>query len=51
VTLTIHLAGNPHHGFFRDELYFIICGFYRRSATWIGRPSRRCSPARSSSAL
>jgi hypothetical protein len=21
-----HLAGNPHYGFFRDELYFIICG-------------------------
>ncbi len=24
--LTIHLAGNAHYGFFRDELYFIICG-------------------------
>src|SRR5258707_619018 len=23
----VHLAGNPHYGFFRDELYFIICGF------------------------
>ena len=22
----IHLIGNPHYGFFRDELYFIICG-------------------------
>lgn len=22
----LHLAGNPHYGFFRDELYFIICG-------------------------
>jgi hypothetical protein len=22
----IHLVGNPHYGFFRDELYFIICG-------------------------
>jgi hypothetical protein len=21
-----HLAGNPHYGFFRDELYLIICG-------------------------
>src|SRR5579884_2462250 len=21
-----HLAANPHYGFFRDELYFIICG-------------------------
>jgi hypothetical protein len=28
VTLAIHLAGNPHYGFFRDELYFIICGFH-----------------------
>lgn len=25
--LLIHLAGNPHYGFFRDELYFIMCGF------------------------
>src|ERR1700720_3996440 len=24
----IHLFGNPHYGFFRDELYFIICGFH-----------------------
>ena len=22
----LHLIGNPHYGFFRDELYFIICG-------------------------
>ena len=22
----IHFAGNPHYGYFRDELYFIICG-------------------------
>jgi len=22
----VHLAANPHYGFFRDELYFIICG-------------------------
>ena len=22
----LHLMGNPHYGFFRDELYFIICG-------------------------
>ncbi|MBV8116695.1 MAG: glycosyltransferase family 39 protein, partial [Candidatus Eremiobacteraeota bacterium] len=28
VTLAAHLAGNPHYGFFRDELYFIICGFH-----------------------
>jgi hypothetical protein len=27
VTLALHLAGNPHYGFFRDELYFIICGY------------------------
>ncbi len=26
-TLVIHLAANPHYGFLRDELYFIICGF------------------------
>jgi hypothetical protein len=26
VALALHLAGNPHYGFFRDELYFIICG-------------------------
>lgn len=23
-----HLAANPHYGFFRDELYFIICGMH-----------------------
>jgi hypothetical protein len=28
MTLAVHLAGNPHYGFFRDELYFIICGFH-----------------------
>ncbi len=27
-TLVAHLIGNPHYGFFRDELYFIICGFH-----------------------
>ena len=26
-TLVLHLAANPHYGFFRDELYFIMCGF------------------------
>lgn len=26
VTLVFHLLANPHYGFFRDELYFIICG-------------------------
>lgn len=25
-TFAFHLAANPHYGFFRDELYFIICG-------------------------
>ncbi len=25
-TLLAHLVANPHYGFFRDELYFIICG-------------------------
>src|SRR5580700_2121663 len=28
VTFGLHLAANPHYGFFRDELYFIICGFH-----------------------
>jgi hypothetical protein len=28
VTLALHLLGNPHYGFVRDELYFIICGFH-----------------------
>jgi hypothetical protein len=26
VTLVVHLIANAHYGFFRDELYFIICG-------------------------
>lgn len=26
-TLAVHLVANPHYGFFRDELYFVICGF------------------------
>jgi Dolichyl-phosphate-mannose-protein mannosyltransferase len=26
-TLAVHLLANPHYGFFRDELYFVICGF------------------------
>jgi 4-amino-4-deoxy-L-arabinose transferase-like glycosyltransferase len=25
-TFLFHVAANPHYGFFRDELYFIICG-------------------------
>ena len=24
----LHLVANPHYGFFRDELYFIICGMH-----------------------
>jgi hypothetical protein len=24
----LHLVANPHYGYFRDELYFIICGFH-----------------------
>ncbi len=28
VAFFIHLVGNPHYGFFRDELYFIICGLH-----------------------
>lgn len=28
VTLAVHLVGNPHYGYFRDELYFIDCGFH-----------------------
>lgn len=24
--VVLHLVGNPHYGFFRDELYFIVCG-------------------------
>ncbi|HZY99309.1 MAG TPA: glycosyltransferase family 39 protein [Candidatus Baltobacteraceae bacterium] len=27
LTFAIHLVANPHYGFFRDELYFIVCGF------------------------
>ncbi|HET9342666.1 MAG TPA: glycosyltransferase family 39 protein [Candidatus Eremiobacteraceae bacterium] len=25
-TFILHALGNPHYGFFRDELYFIMCG-------------------------
>src|SRR5436309_9840280 len=28
LTFVFHLIANPHYGFFRDELYFIICGFH-----------------------
>lgn len=26
LTLVLHLLANPHYGFYRDELYFIVCG-------------------------
>jgi 4-amino-4-deoxy-L-arabinose transferase-like glycosyltransferase len=26
LVFAVHLAANPHYGFFRDELYFIVCG-------------------------
>ena len=25
-TFALHAVGNPHYGFFRDELYFVVCG-------------------------
>ena len=28
ITLVVHLIANPHYGFFRDDFYFIICGFH-----------------------
>ena len=28
IAFVFHLAANPHYGFFRDELYFIICGLH-----------------------
>ncbi len=28
LVLFIHALGNAHYGYFRDELYFIICGFH-----------------------
>ena len=27
LTFGLHVAANPHYGYFRDELYFIMCGF------------------------
>jgi hypothetical protein len=37
VTLAVHLVANPHYGYFRDELYFIICGF-RPSWGYVDQP-------------
>lgn len=28
VAFAVHAVANPHYGFFRDELYFIICGMH-----------------------
>ncbi|MFN2448623.1 MAG: glycosyltransferase family 39 protein, partial [Candidatus Baltobacteraceae bacterium] len=36
--LVLHLAGNAHYGFFRDELYFIICG-YHPDVGYVDQPS------------
>jgi hypothetical protein len=36
-TLVVHLIANPHYGFFRDELYFVICGF-RPALGYVDQP-------------
>ncbi len=36
--LIIHLAGNAHYGFFRDELYFIVCGWHPATG-YVDQPS------------
>jgi 4-amino-4-deoxy-L-arabinose transferase-like glycosyltransferase len=38
LTLAVHLIANGHYGFFRDELYFIVCG-QRPDWGYVDQPS------------